>query len=607
LRSTPFLRAFVVVPVSFGLAVGLAVAGALAYLRASTDSILELSRDYGWMTPAAVALAALLASLALGLVSRVWRRAASAGAILFVPLLVVLLELLLRIPRLHHAAVLLLALGIAFQLSRMLAPRADRVMALAARSLPWLALVVAIIAVGPRGARWLRERRALAALASPPAGAPNVILISLDAVRAANLSVYGYARPTTPRLEGLARTGAVFETALSTASWTLPSHASMLTGRWHHELSVGYEEPLDRTFPTVAEYLGSKGYATGGVVANLRYCGYETGLDRGFLHYHDYPVTAGQVLATSKLWRTALNNFRLRRLIRNDQHLVRKSAEEVNRAALDWVDRAGSRPFFLFLNYFDAHEPYLPPAPFDRQFGPGRAHGKLSPLHRWLWEPAVGHGNMGPAQIEEEMAAYDGAIRYLDQEVGALLDQLERRGKLGNTLIVITADHGEEFAEHRLFEHGYSLYRPSVRVPLIVVKPGSVPAGARVAGAASLRDLPATIVELAGVGAGSPFPGRSLSRYWGPESAPAEEPILSEVRHATGQPDWFPVSRGDLIAATYGGLRYIRNSGGGEELFDLAGDPWERNDLIAKPELRPALDGLRRMVDSLVPPRTVTP
>jgi arylsulfatase A-like enzyme len=214
---------------------------------------------------------------------------------------------------------------------------------------------------------------------------------------------------------------------------------------------------------------------------------------------------------------------------------------------------------------------------------------------------------MGPAQIEEEMAAYDGAIRYLDQEVGALLDQLERRGKLGNTLIVITADHGEEFAEHRLFEHGYSLYRPSVRVPLIVVKPGSVPAGARVAGAASLRDLPATIVELAGVGAGSPFPGRSLSRYWGPESAPAEEPILSEVRHATGQPDWFPVSRGDLIAATYGGLRYIRNSGGGEELFDLAGDPWERNDLIAKPELRPALDGLRRMVDSLVPPRTVTP
>jgi arylsulfatase A-like enzyme len=602
-RSNPSLRSLLVVPAWFGLMGGLVEAAGLA-IRASRPGILELSRDFGWMTPLGLVVAAVGAGLGFSLLRSAWRGEAAAIAAIFGASLAVALDLLLYLPKLHDAAILVLALGVAYQVTRWARPRRGPLEAMAGRTLPWLAGLVLIVGAGPRIWRAVRERQALGALQPAPANAPNVLLVSLDAVRARNSSVYGYSRRTLPRLEELAAKGVVFDAALSTASWTLPSHASMLTGRWHHQLSVGYNRPLDRAYPTVAEYLSGKGWASAGVVANLRYCGHQTGLDRGFIHYHDYPVSLGQFLSSSMLWRKALGNFRLRRLIANDQHLSRKSAAEVNRAALDWVDRIGQRPFFLFLNYFDAHEPYLPPPPFDRQFGPGRRNGKLSPLHRWLWEPAVRHGNMGPAQLEEEVAAYDGALAYLDQELAALLSALESRGRLANTLVIVTADHGEEFQEHRVFEHGYSLYRPGVQVPLIIVKPGTVPAGVRIAEPVSLRDLPASITDLLGVGAGAPFAGQSVARYWSADSAArSERPILSQVDRVTGHPDWFPVSKGDLYSVTYRGLRYIKTTGGGEELFEFAGDPWERQDLASVAEYQPALAGFRALLDSLVPAR----
>jgi arylsulfatase A-like enzyme len=383
----------------------------------------------------------------------------------------------------------------------------------------------------------------------------------------------------------------------------LPSHASILTGRWHHELSTDFDSPLDATYPTLAAVLGSRGYATGAVVANLRYCGYETGLDRGFGHYNDYPVTFRQLLASSRLLRKVLNNFRLRRLIENDQHLSRKSAEMVNDAALDWLGSVKDHPYFLFLNYFDAHEPYLPPPPFDTMFGPGRKHGRLSPLHRWLWEPAMGHANMGEAEKQEEIDAYDGSIAHIDAVFGALLDSLEERGLLANTMIIVTADHGEEFAEHRVYEHGYSLYRAGVQVPLVIVAPGVVPSGIRVPGPVSLRDIPTTVLDLLDMRANDPFPGISLADEWRPEAPnPSAEPILSQVNHVTGHPDWFPVSQGTLRSVTYRGLRYIRTGSSKEELFDFDRDTAELTNLIGNAAYDSTLTGLRAIVDDMIQP-----
>src|SRR5262249_1413595 len=134
-------------------------------------------------------------------------------------------------------------------------------------------------------------RSSLGRRPAPPRGAKNVLLIVLDTVRAQSLSLYGYSRDTTPNLRRIAARGVRFDQALSTAPWTAPSHASMFTGRWPHELSIGWSRPLDATHPTLAEFLSARGYKTAGFVANTTYCSYETGLDRGFARYDDYDVT----------------------------------------------------------------------------------------------------------------------------------------------------------------------------------------------------------------------------------------------------------------------------------------------------------------------------
>ena len=135
----------------------------------------------------------------------------------------------------------------------------------------------------------------------PPANSPNVLLIVLDTVRADHLSLYGYERPTTPNLEQLGKRGIRFDKARATAPWTLPSHASMFTGRWPHELGEKWMTPLRGNFPTLAEYLGDRGYATAGFVANVGYCSQETGLARGFTHYEDYVLEKLAPLRTSGL------------------------------------------------------------------------------------------------------------------------------------------------------------------------------------------------------------------------------------------------------------------------------------------------------------------
>src|SRR5262249_14267814 len=153
----------------------------------------------------------------------------------------------------------------------------------------------------------------------------------------------------------------------------------------------------------------------------------------------------------------------------------------------------------------------------DRQFGAGRSTRRLSPLHRWNWDPAMGHRPLAPAIVQEEMDAYDGSLVYLDHQLGLLFDQLRTRGLLDNTIVVVTADHGEEFGEHRVFDHGNSLYYASVHVPLIISFAGHVPAGVRVTEQVSLRDIAATVLSLSG-SQEKLLPGEPLTHFWNPQT-----------------------------------------------------------------------------------------
>src|SRR5262249_51711665 len=178
-----------------------------------------------------------------------------------------------------------------------------------------------------------------------------------------------------------------------------------------------------------------------------------------------------------------------------------------------WLSRPRepARPFFAFLNYFDAPSPYLLPPGTPYRFGrPPKTDADVNLLLEWFYLDKL---RLPPNYVNLAKDCYDSCLAYLDEKLGELFDELRRRGVLDSTLVIVTADHGEGLGEHNLFFHGESLYRTEIRVPLLIVTPGqdrSVTVGETI----SLRDLPATIADLAGQGTGAPFPGASLTRLW---------------------------------------------------------------------------------------------
>ncbi len=578
------------IAVWFGLITGFVELGQLAWQKWGTGEFLFLSQDVLWLAPTLNVITFGLGALVLLGVGRMWRPARSlrvaAGFCLFLATTCALL--------LYHSlsgyAVLILSLGIAVQLSKVIARHGPGFSRLVGRSVVGLGVMVILSGAGLHLRRWVVERRAVAALPAPPGGgAPNILLIVLDTVRSMSLSLYGYGRETTPNLTRWASRGVRFDQAIATAPWTLPSHASIFTGRWPHQLSADYGAPLDATYPVLAGELSARGYRTGGFVANKKYTGWETGLQRGFCHYEDFRLAFGEILRGSSLTRAIVSNERLRGLLHWYQLPDRKDASEINRRFLEWLDRPGDRPFFAFLNYFDAHGPYLPPAPFANRFGSERARRNIG-----LWpqrEP------WDSAQVSAERDAYESAIAYLDSRVGELLDSLDRRGTLANTIVVIVSDHGEAFAEHGTMAHGHDLYRPTVHVPLLLIYPPRVPAGFIVRAPVSTREIPATLMGLLGqVGQGGPFPGPSLARWWTPGAGrptTADDTLLSELRYAWNLPDRYAVSHGDMNAIVAGGYRYIVRGDGRGELYGFSDDELEQRDLAADSTMGARVAGLR--------------
>ena len=559
-----------------------------------------------WMAPVALLALFTLPAALFMLGARLWPRLVTRRLVLWTFVFLAAVNIALMYERLHKVAILVLAAGAATQLVRTVATRSAGFDRLVRRSLPLFAALVALMGVGLNGWRALAERRALAALPPARAGAPNVLLIILDTVRSASLSLHGYARRTSPLLETLGERGVVFDNAIATAPWTLPSHASVFTGLWTHEHGATWNTALDDAHPVLAEALAARGYRTGGFVANLTFTTREYGLSRGFARYDDYPWTLGELAMNAPLVSAIANRPELRRLVGHYDGLSRRGAAEITGEALAFVDEDRSRPWFAFLNLFEAHDPYLPHAPFDTLFGPVAVRGNEK-IRLW----ARGGGRLNKEQltrpeVDGMVAAYDGAIAEADYEVGRLLDSLRARGVLENTIVLVTSDHGELFGEHGLFEHAKTPYMPVIHVPLVVSWPGRVPEGVRVAQPVSIREIPASLVALADSTAPSPFPGTPLQRVW--SGGATVGPVLSELaKDPTAQARGQTAGTQRVLALVSGQWHYLRSQRGAERLYDYAADPGEERDLARLPEHRGTLLRMRAQTDSMLSAREGAP
>jgi arylsulfatase A-like enzyme len=578
----------------FGLLAGLGEVALLSVRKYFLHRFIGVSKEAVWMAPLADGvLFVLVGILLIGLRAVLPSRVRLPPVLIFAALAA--FTLLLMYKPLYRPAAALLALGlgtVALRMARRWTPAFDKVVR---RTLPIVVIVILLATAAVPIQAAVEEGRHRSGTTVARAGAPDILFIVLDTVRSWNLSVYGYARPTTPEIERWMRDGLRFDHALATAPWTLPSHATMFTGRFPHELLADWLTPLDATYPTLAEVLSARGYATAGFVANTLYCSYESGLGRGFVRYRDYPITVPQIVYTSSLARE-LGGARFLRW-----KLMRKSAEEVNEEFLDWLKaRQDSRPYFVFLNYFDAHDPYQPPAPFDTLFSSPDAARLVENLENSSVTAA-----RAPEVNQAAIDKYDESIAYLDHHLGRLFSELKRQGRWDNTLVVIVSDHGEEFGERGVYFHGNSLYRGSLEVPLLLRFPGAVPAGGSIAVPVSIKDLAATVLDLSG--ARVTLPGQSLARYWNgraTDNAATADTLLMELNYAPRPPKDAPIAKGPMKSVLRNNLRLIRNGDGREELFDFATDRNERVDLATRPERQGDLQMLREALQALAATRS---
>lgn len=352
---------------------------------------------------------------------------------------------------------------------------------------------------------------------SPPDTRPNVLLISLDTVRADRVGCYGYAPAETPNLDALAARGVRFERAYAHTPFTLPSHATLLTGIHPsgHGVHVNFEGAIHPDATSLSEVFAKAGYATGAFVA----CGVldrRFGLARGFQTYDDLsarPLSAGEQ--------------------------VERPGGEVTQAALRWLESNTKAPFFGWVHYYDAHDPYQPPEGF-----------------RDFKDP------------------YDGEISFVDAQVGLLTAALARLGKLENTFVVVVADHGEAFGEHGELGHGLLVYDTTMRVPMIFAGPAPLRAGGVVHEPAGLVDVHPTLLALLGWPGTSKLEGRSLAPALRGETLPGAT-LQLESEHPYRYFGWSP-----LYGVLSGPWKYIRAPE--EELFNLVDDPGETKNVGAQ-------------------------
>ncbi len=389
---------------------------------------------------------------------------------------------------------------------------------------------------------------------------PDILLISVDTLRRDHLSVYGYERDTTPRLRELADAGATFELAYAPTASTAPSHATLFTGLYpvaHGVVKNGI--PLAEEFETLAESLAERGYQTGGIVSSFVLKA-RFGFERGFTSYQDEFEPD-----TTSIFRESWGEFEV-------GGAFDRRAEYTTDLAIRWLreQREPERPFFLFVHYMDPHSPYL--APGEHALHYVEAEADLDPQ-------------------EQQRRLYDAEIAYTDAEIGRLLDALEETGLAGNTLVVVTADHGEGLWDHGYQTHGVHLYEEEVRIPLLIRWPGRIIAGLRFPEPVELVDLKPTLLDLAEPPPRrprAPAHGRSLAgALRADEPLEAERPVFFHRRHYRhGTVEGITVS-GERFGLRWGRWKYIGPTHAEKpELYDLERDPGEHDNLApAEPQI----------------------
>ena len=416
--------------------------------------------------------------------------------------------------------------------------------------------------------RWKRSGEALPAGRPREGGRPNILLISIDTLRADHLGCYGYDRPTSPNIDSLARKGVLFEDAFSPASWTLPGHMSIFTSLYPsfhkltHNAMLGNLR-LDSSERTITELLRGLGYRTASFVTHP-FLAAAWGFDRGFDLY-----------------------------VRKETGLA-NAAEQTERALrwLEWHlyhERRGLEPsgFFLFLHYIDPHETYKAPQPFRDRYT-GSYEGQLRPDDH-LVTVFLENDFESQADYQYTLALYDGEISYVDHEIGRLLRSLDDLGLLDSTVIVLTSDHGEEFKEHGGMGHATTVYAEQLHVPLIISYPAGIAAGQRVSSQASLVDIYPTLLGLIGEEIPVEAQGIDLGRFLGkntsngrvvkPQRAavpPVQFAELGPLARSQEPPFYKRAIRANKYKLI---LNYGARGQPTKELFDITTDPEEQRNL----------------------------
>ncbi|NLH47420.1 MAG: sulfatase-like hydrolase/transferase [Myxococcales bacterium] len=374
----------------------------------------------------------------------------------------------------------------------------------------------------------------------------NVLLISIDTLRADHLSCYGYAKKTTPEIDALAARGVLFEHAMAPSSWTTPSHASLFTGllsSQHGAALVGV--PIHPETPTLPEYLKEAGLASAAFVTH-QYVGKSLGFARKF----------------DSFWM-------------EEDAPADKPVDE----AIQWLGANGKKPFFAFVHLFDPHMPYQPPKEYVDEYDEfcRQTGGDRGTLNFLMSDDKA----VSQRALTCLLRRYDDEIRYTDRQVGRLVRYLETEKLLDKTVVIIVADHGEEFLEHQGVLHGITLYQEQLHVPLILLGAG-IPRGKRIAAQVRLQDVLPTVLELEHLTPKIALQAASLTPFFdGRETAD---------RDAIAETCDVGPNRMSIISGHY---KYIYSPRAHifmqpmeEKLFDLAADPQEKTNLLAeKPEL----------------------
>jgi uncharacterized sulfatase len=467
---------------------------------------------------------------------------------------------------------------------------------------------------------------------------PNVLLLVLDTQRLDRLSLYGYERQTTPAIDEFAQGATVFDWGISTAQWTVPSHASMFTGLYPtvHQTNQT-NTALSDEIPTLAELLGQNGYHTVGFCNNPLVGVLDNGLKRGFDRFYNYsgyvPTVPGPRDKRRPLARfkrkpgveKVLSQFTnlLERQFGHSSLLLWFSMQEwfvpfwtltgrfkgdTKQSLHDVADYLRyhsathkDEPFFMFINMMETHLPYFPPRRMEEQWVPylkrdreARDFLKRFNVQSYRWvapmiEPFT------PLQERVLSDMYDAEIAYQDTQLRRVFRHLERSGELENTMVIIVSDHGESHGDHDFMGHAFVIYNELVHVPLIIHYPAMFPAGQRIEKTVSTRRLFHTILEAAGIpyeGFGHTVHELSLARTV-EDKDPDDEVVVSEAYPPLNFIEVMKLNNPEAIdpfrvrmmrRAIYdGGYKLMTVDDRPDEMFDVHGDPREMRNLLDNP------------------------